>query len=227
MAMSVRVHRAMVLVVGGSLMLGASMLGGCANSKDYNAAVDSSRSLRDRNAQLESDLARVVGERDAANARATEAASLNDQLARALEDAANEVQRLKAAPATLATNTPAATGRGPEVVIAVAGDVLFESGKATIRPSAHAELNRIARRLNSEFGSRTIRVEGYTDTDQINRSGWKSNRHLSAERAIAVEEYLVAQGVNNARIYSAAFGETRPRGSKQQSRRVEIVVLAN
>ena len=48
-----------------------------------------------------------------------------------------------------------------------------------------------------------------------------------AERALAVEEYLVARGVNPTRIYAAAMGSARPKGTKQASRRVEIVILAN
>ena len=77
------------------------------------------------------------------------------------------------------------------------------------------------------IGSHEIRVEGYTDTDKLvkTKDKWKTNERLSAYRALAVEEYLVAKGVNNDRIYSAAFGPSNPKGSKQASRRVEIVIL--
>ncbi|MBZ0171224.1 MAG: OmpA family protein, partial [Phycisphaerales bacterium] len=70
-----------------------------------------------------------------------------------------------------------------------------------------------------------IRIEGYTDTDPIRKSKWASNEHLSFERANAVEKYLISRGVDTKRMYAAAFGPDRPKGSKQDSRRVEIVVL--
>lgn len=116
---------------------------------------------------------------------------------------------------------------GGEIIVGIAGDVLFDSGSATLKPEAKRSLDRIASVLNSEYASNVIRVEGYTDSDPIRKSNWKSNEHLSAERALAVEAYLVGKGVNNERIYAAAFGPARPKATKAQSRRVEIVILAS
>ena len=114
-----------------------------------------------------------------------------------------------------------------EVVVAIAGDVLFSSGKATLRSGSKKTLDEIARVLNSTYAANGIRVEGYTDSDPIKKSKWGTNERLSAERAMAVEDYLVKKGVKNARVYSAAFGTARSRPSKEASRRVEIVILAS
>jgi outer membrane protein OmpA-like peptidoglycan-associated protein len=43
---------------------------------------------------------------------------------------------------------------------------------------------------------------------------------------MAVESYLAGKGVDQDRMYAAAFGTSNPRASKKESRRVEIVILA-
>jgi chemotaxis protein MotB len=116
--------------------------------------------------------------------------------------------------------------RGGEVVVEIAGDVLFDSGSASLKASSRRSLEQIADVIRSRYPSNTIRVEGYTDTDPIRRSDWRTNERLSGERAMAVQEYLVSKGVPRKQVYFAGFGDTRPRDSKQRSRRVEIVILA-
>jgi len=74
-----------------------------------------------------------------------------------------------------------------------------------------------------------VRIEGYTDTDKLvkTKAKWHTNENLSAARALAVEGYLVSKGVDNDKAYSAAFGPSKPRATKKDSRRVEIVILGN
>ena len=55
-------------------------------------------------------------------------------------------------------------------------------------------------------------------------SGRDDNLDLSAARARAVAHYLVEQGLESKAVDMRAFGTTKPRGNKSQSRRVEIVV---
>ena len=111
------------------------------------------------------------------------------------------------------------------VTVRVPGDVLFSSGKTTLRSSAQRTLARIAQVINSQYAGKTVRVEGYTDTDPIRKSKWKDNLELSLQRAMAVQRYLQSQGVSGKRLYSSGFSKFHPRGSKSTSRRVEIVVL--
>ncbi|MEM8834993.1 MAG: OmpA family protein [Planctomycetota bacterium] len=117
--------------------------------------------------------------------------------------------------------------RNADLVVEVAGDVLFSSGKVTLRNDAKQTLDRIASVINSRYAGNEIRIAGHTDTDPIRKSGWKTNERLSAERALAVEEYLATRGISKDRMYIAGFGPAEPRGSKKESRRVEIVILAN
>lgn len=193
------------------------LLGGCNNVKkaDYKTAVDENSELRSRLDEAQASLTDV-------NQRNADLAATNQQLAA-------ENARLAAGGNTGGANDPygGTVGGGREVVIEIAGDVLFASGQVVLTSDGKRALDRVASRLNSEFSGRTVRVEGYTDSDPIKKSGWKTNERLSSERALAVEEYLVSKGVNKDRIYSAAFGASKPRSSKPASRRVEIVILAD
>ncbi|GAB4385360.1 MAG: hypothetical protein Kow0022_10920 [Phycisphaerales bacterium] len=195
-------------------------LGGCNTVKKsaYDAAVSENAELRER-----------LGE---AQASLTEVNEQNRQLTAQNQQLMEENMRLQNQAAANRASDAAgvgdfrATGRG-EMVATIAGDVLFRPGQATITEEGKRTLDRIAAQINTQFAGRTVRVEGYTDSDPIRKSNWKSNEHLSAERALAVEQYLVSKGVDNDRIYSAAFGPARPKSSKASSRRVEIVILAN
>ncbi|MEO1279346.1 MAG: OmpA family protein [Planctomycetota bacterium] len=115
--------------------------------------------------------------------------------------------------------------RPGEVVVEIAGEVLFDSGSVVIKRNAQQTLDTVVRVINQRYSGNEIRVAGFTDSDPIRRSDWKTNERLSAERAMAVESYLVSKGVDNNRIHSAAFGPAKPKGSKRESRRVEIIIL--
>ena len=203
--LSVR-HMAAVGVCG-SMGLG---LAGCAGNGggSEGALLRENRELRDR----------VLAQQEALNDASLRVATLEE-----------ENLRLGTSGTGFGDMTGVTTSRNAngEVVVAIAGDVLFSSGRAEIRPGARKTLDEIARVLNSTYAANGIRVEGYTDTDPIKKSKWGTNERLSAERAMAVEDYLVKKGVKNARVYSAAFGTARSRPSKEASRRVEIVILAS
>lgn len=211
------VRFASALTVLGTLVL-STVMGGCAGgNSEYDAAIEENTALRARIATLQTALDECDTNRAAAEAE-------NAQLAQGLD-----ALRGGSGSGTGFENIPGATvsrGAGGSVVVAVAGDVLFDSGRAELKNSARQSLDRIAQVIQSQYSGQTIRVEGYTDSDPIRRSTWRSNEHLSAERALAVEQHLVSRGITNDRIYSAAFGPANPRSTKDQSRRVEIVVLA-
>ncbi len=120
----------------------------------------------------------------------------------------------------------AAYGAG-EVTVTVESDVLFASGKTTLKSAAKRSLNAVASVLNRGYAGRPIRIVGHTDADPIRKSGHKSNYHLGFARAYAVRDYLTSKGVSGKRISLASFGPNQPRSTKAQSRRVEIAVVAD
>ncbi len=116
--------------------------------------------------------------------------------------------------------------RAGTLTVNLPGDVLFDSGKADLKTSAKATLNKVVAAIKKDYAGKKVLVDGYTDTDPISRTKdkWEDNLDLSAARARSVAKYLTEQGVDPKHVGTRAFGDTKPRGSKPQSRRVEIVV---
>ena len=104
-------------------------------------------------------------------------------------------------------------------------DVLFDTGKYSLKPGAREKLAKVAGILVSYPGL-NIEVGGYTD----NIGGDVMNQTLSENRASSVRNYLVDQGVATNSVTSKGFGNTLPVASndsssgRQQNRRVELLV---
>ena len=79
------------------------------------------------------------------------------------------------------------------LVITVVADVLFDSGKAKIRPEAYPILDKVATVLKENVPELNVGIEGHTDNLPIKSSGWKSNWELSTARALSVLHYLVEE----------------------------------
>jgi outer membrane protein OmpA-like peptidoglycan-associated protein len=114
------------------------------------------------------------------------------------------------------------TARG---LIVSMSDVLFDSGKYTLKPGAREKLAKVAGILLAYPGL-NIAVGGYTD----NVGGDSMNQTLSENRAGSVRDYLVQQGVATNSVSARGFGNTLPVTSndtssgRQQNRRVELLV---
>jgi outer membrane protein OmpA-like peptidoglycan-associated protein len=104
-------------------------------------------------------------------------------------------------------------------------DVLFDTGKYSLKPGAREKLAKVAGILLAYPGL-NIEVGGYTD----NVGGDAMNQTLSENRAGSVRDYLVQQGVATNSVSSRGFGNTLPVASndnsagRQQNRRVELLV---
>ena len=101
--------------------------------------------------------------------------------------------------------------------------ILFDLGKATIKPQSAETLDNIVKVLN-DFKNAKFSVEGYTDS-----TGNKAkNIKLSEERAYSVKAYLVEKGINPARLSAKGFGPENPiadnktKKGRELNRRVEI-----
>jgi len=104
-------------------------------------------------------------------------------------------------------------------------DVLFDTGRYSLKPGAREKLAKVAGILLAYPGL-NIEVGGYTD----NVGGDEMNQKLSENRAGSVRDYLVQQGVTTNSVSAKGFGNTLPVASndnsagRQQNRRVELLV---
>jgi outer membrane protein OmpA-like peptidoglycan-associated protein len=104
-------------------------------------------------------------------------------------------------------------------------DVLFDTGKYSLKPGAREKLAKVAGILLAYPGL-DIAVGGYTD----NVGSDVMNQTLSENRAGSVRDYLVQEGVATSAVSATGFGNTLPVASndnssgRQQNRRVELLV---
>lgn len=117
-----------------------------------------------------------------------------------------------------------ASVQGDDIHLTIANSLLFDSGKTTLKDGAKKSLDKISSAIKDKYGDREILVVGYTDSDPIRRTSFATNYHLGFERAFAVRGYLDRKGVAGAHMGLMSFGPDRPAGSKEKSRRVEVIV---
>ncbi len=205
-----------------SLALLTLVLSGC--NKGGRVSIDDLQAenaeLRDRNQQIESALNDSESARAAIEAERDGLLNENEHLRGDLSSASNR-------PITGFEGIPGSSvdTRTGEIAVSVEGDVLFNSGSVSLRSSAKSTLDQIASVIQGSYAGNEIRIAGHTDTDKIKKSKWGTNERLSAERAMAVEEYLAGKGVSKDQMYIAGYGPAKQRGSKKESRRVEIIIL--
>jgi len=160
--------------------------------------------------QLQAEAARRLGEAQALQAQnAAQVAAAAQARNRQLEARYRELQAEQ-------------TARGMVVTL---GDVLFDVGRAELKPNATRQLDRLAEFLR-EFPERSVRIEGHTDStgsDTLNQA-------LSEERANAVRSAIVTRGIAPDRVVAQGFGEATPvadntsAGGRALNRRVEVVI---
>jgi outer membrane protein OmpA-like peptidoglycan-associated protein len=166
-----------------------------------------------------------MADSQAASARALSAAQTDaDQSRLAAQQAEND----KAAMRTRLSeqlNKILQTRDSARGLIVSMSDVLFDTGKYSLKPGAREKLAKVAGILLAYPGL-NIEVGGYTD----NVGGDQMNQTLSENRASSVRDYLVQQGVATGSVSVKGFGNTLPVASndsssgRQQNRRVELLV---
>jgi outer membrane protein OmpA-like peptidoglycan-associated protein len=157
-------------------------------------------------------LAARTNQVDSAN-RAKDAAN------RATDDAKENAARLQAEVDALKAKP---TDRG---LVLTLGDVLFETGSATLSSGAARNMDRLVQFL-TDHPERLVQIDGFTDsvgTDSFNQD-------LSQHRADAVRYQLVSRGISSTRIATQGYGKAYPvagnseSSGRQLNRRVEVVI---
>ena len=110
----------------------------------------------------------------------------------------------------------------PKKVFVLEG-VNFESGKATITPDSYISLMKVVDIMET-FKEATFEIVGHTD----NVGSKDKNMQLSADRAAAVKNFLVENGIDESRMVTSGMGDTKPVASNKtpegraQNRRIEF-----
>lgn len=113
----------------------------------------------------------------------------------------------------------------PRGLVVNMSDVLFDTGKYSLRPAAREKLAKVGGIIMGHPGLK-LEVEGYTD----NIGSDEYNQKLSEQRGGAVRDYLTEEGIAGGSITSTGFGKADPVASndtgagRQRNRRVELVI---
>jgi chemotaxis protein MotB len=203
---------------------GSMLLVGC-----NSAQKDELSMLKEENAQLtmQRDEARSALDASESERRRLEEENGN------LQARANEVPPPATTVASNDTTAPnldlpagvTAENRNGTIVLTIEGDVLFDSGKATLKTDAKKTLDKVVSEIKKKYPGNQLRLAGFTDADPIKKSGFKTNYHLGFERAFNVGEYVVTKGLERSKIEYSSFGPEMPKATKKASRRVEIAIV--
>jgi outer membrane protein OmpA-like peptidoglycan-associated protein len=169
------------------------------------------------------EVARAEGDRNKIlmDSRSREAMNAQSQADAAKNQTAAAQAQLANAQQQLADLQAKQTDRG---VVVTLGDVLFDTGQATLKPGADLAVNRLATFLSSNSQTKVL-IEGHTDS----RGSEDYNVGLSERRARAVSTALESHGIAADQIQTLGRGKAYPVASndtpegRQQNRRVEIV----
>ena len=127
--------------------------------------------------------------------------------------------------------TPPPAAEPPKSTVTVSGDrlsvpgnIVYETGKAIIKPESEPTLNALKAFMEQNPNFTRIRVEGHTD----NVGKPADNMTLSTERAMAVVNWMAAHGMSKDRLLAVGFGDTKPiadnstEDGRAQNRRTEF-----
>lgn len=117
---------------------------------------------------------------------------------------------------------------GEGIKVTFDSGILFDVDKASLRPAAEMNLEKLANILN-KYADTDILVEGHTDATGPE----EYNLTLSQKRSQSVANYLAGLQVDATRFTIMGYGESQPIASnetpegRQENRRVELAIMAN
>jgi outer membrane protein OmpA-like peptidoglycan-associated protein len=109
------------------------------------------------------------------------------------------------------------------LVVQMAGDILFDSGSAVLKPEAIEQIGKVGD-IVAKYADDRVRIEGHTDAQGTSQS----NEELSLRRADAVKRVLLSRGVQEKQMLVLGLGETKPLADnasadgRAKNRRVEL-----
>ena len=200
-------------------------------TRQKEQAESDARKAQAARAQAQADSAKAQSDQALAESAAAQAQRDADTANQNAKDAQQRAEQADMERAALRTrlsaqlNSILQTRDSARGLIVSMSDVLFDTGRYTLKPGAREKLAKVSGILLA-YPSLNIEVDGFTDSVGSDAS----NQRLSETRATSVRDYLVSQGIATESITSQGFGETQPvatndtSSGRQQNRRVELLV---
>lgn len=116
-----------------------------------------------------------------------------------------------------------------KIKLTLAPSLLFDSGKAAIKPQGYRALDGVSKIL--EGVDNPVIIEGHTDNVPINTAEYESNWDLSLYRALSVLKYFLKKGHNPQQLSAQGYGEYRPISpnatveGRARNRRIEVNII--
>jgi outer membrane protein OmpA-like peptidoglycan-associated protein len=195
-----------------------------AQSAKAQADADAARAQAEA-ARIQSESDKALADSQASSASALSAAKAEADQSRLAAQQAEAEKVAMRTKLTLQLSTILQTRDSARGLIVSMSDVLFDTGKYSLKPGAREKLAKVAGILLAYPGL-NIAVGGYTD----NVGGEAMNQKLSENRAGSVRDYLVQEGVSTNSVTVEGYGNSSPvatndnSAGRQQNRRVELVV---
>ncbi|MGH7220233.1 MAG: OmpA family protein [Nitrospiraceae bacterium] len=194
--------------------------------------------LQKQAADLEANTARIAKEREQLLQEQSRLAAALDQERAAKEE---EIKRLTRTQEELSKSLQEEISKGnitiqqvrDRLTINMVDRVLFDSGRAQVKPAGVKVLKQVADVLN-KITDKQIRIEGHTDNVPISsklQDRFKTNWELSTARATTVVRYLIDHGgVDRQYLSAVGYADTHPLASndteegRSSNRRIDIVL---
>jgi len=118
-------------------------------------------------------------------------------------------------------------GNDKYTIYSLGEDILFATDQNTLQGSSEAKLKQISSSLSKRFKGAVIGVYGSTDAT----GDATHNKQLGADRANAVKDWLVKNGIDSGKVSVQSLGESEPVATnstekgRQQNRNVSIVAF--
>jgi chemotaxis protein MotB len=240
------------LIVALPMLLAAATMSCGPSHEEYRAALDKNAALQQnldaekrRVAELEKQLQDLGVEVKAKSTEVNRLSGALDDQAKALAQykaRAAQLEAIRARFEVLRKKLDALTKIGLQVhvrrnrmVISLPGDVLFDTGKDTLKKDGEDILGKVAAVIKNDRSliNRDYQVTGHTDNQPLQGGVFRDNWGLSLMRARSVLVFLVGgKGILPAKHWSAAgFADTDPvatngtKDGQQKNRRCELIVV--
>lgn len=180
--------------------------------------------------RLQREGAQTQTELDAARAREAELRRRQQQQEARLSVFRNMLEQFRSMISAGQLRVRVVRGR---MVIELPAGILFDSGRAELKPEGQQVLTQVASVLR-QINNRDFLVAGHTDNQRIGRGGrYEDNWDLSAARATTVVRFLAQNQVAAEHLGAAGYAEFQPARAndtdenRAQNRRVEIILMPN